>query len=753
MVWEGCGSFACTLYISPACITGTTSGALSVQNIVVREKEKTGVEVGWEGRESSGFTLKAFVVGAFLSFFLSIGAPYANMVIRGSYMALDFSTAGALFLFFVWVGIVNGVLRYAGKSMGRAAGWVVVVGAVFFIAVLLPYSQGRMALETDRSFFFLSVVSIFAVLAVSTLLARMAGRSLALNRRELIVVYIMMICASAIPTMGLSEYLLPIICAPFYYATPENDWANLIQPYIKDWMVPGDLDAIKHFYEGLPSGQQIPWGVWIRPLVAWGILLGALYLVMICMMVILRKQWVERERLIFPLVQLPQEMVQESARGSVVPPFFRNPVMWAGFVIPILIGTLNALHNYYNFIPGINLVGSTPVFRRTVNLIFRWSFPMIGFSYLINLDIAFSLWFFNLIALGQRGIFNILGIASTEKLGIYGAAGNPIQAHMGMGAITVLVLFGLWVARGHLGDVLRKAFLGDQDVDDSGELLSYRLAVLGLIGGLGVMTVWLRLSGFPLWAALVFLFGAFVIFVGLTRIVVEGGVAEGVASTISSSALVSGFGATSLSPTGITALAFTYVWSADIRTFLMASCANGLKLAQENLHRKRPLFWAIVLAVVVSLVGSIWMIMKMSYAYGGINLNGWFFGGGPLAPFNYITDKLNSPHGVVWGGWAYTGLGAGIMALLMIARQRLLWWPLHPLGFPIGAVWIMDQVWFSIFLAWLIKAVVLKYGGPKLYRATRPFFLGMILGQFVCAGAWNLIDLFTGMTDNGIFWI
>ncbi len=65
----------------------------------------------------------------------------------------------------------------------------------------------------------------------------------------------------------------------------------------------------------------------------------------------------------------------------------------------------------------------------------------------------------------------------------------------------------------------------------------------------------------------------------------------------------------------------------------------------------------------------------------------------------------------------------------------------------------MDQVWFSIFLAWMIKAVALKYGGPKLYNTIRPFFLGMILGQFVIAGIWLIIDYFTGMTDNSVFWI
>jgi len=65
----------------------------------------------------------------------------------------------------------------------------------------------------------------------------------------------------------------------------------------------------------------------------------------------------------------------------------------------------------------------------------------------------------------------------------------------------------------------------------------------------------------------------------------------------------------------------------------------------------------------------------------------------------------------------------------------------------------MDQLWLSIFLAWLVKITVMKYGGPTLYRRTRPFFLGLILGQFVISGIWIFIDYFTGMTDNRVFWI
>jgi len=705
-----------------------------------------------EVSEERAFTLKAFLVGTFLSFFLGVGAPYANMVLRGSYMALDFSTPGAIFLFFVLVALVNSVLRAAEKSNARALGLAGASVLVFLIVVVVPYLKGMTRFATDRSFFLLCAAGIWTLVSVANLAARAMGWKLSLNSRELVVVYIMLIVASAVVTMGLMEYLLPILPSAFYYATPENDWANLIQPYIKDWMVPRDMEAIKFFYEGAPKGYKIPWGVWIKPLMYWGILLAALYMVMISIMVILRKQWVERERLIYPLVQLPQELVRQEKERA-LNAFLRNPATWVGFALPMIIGSMNALHRYYYFLPAINLVGSTPLFRRTVSLIFRWSFPMIGFSYLINLDIAFSLWFFNLLALSQRGIMNMLGVASTEKIGIYGAANNPIQAHMGTGAMVVLVLFGLWMAKGHLKDVFRKAFRGDPDVDDSGEMLSYRTAVFGLILGFAVMVGWLVASGLPLWATLVFLFFAFVFFVGLTRVVVEGGVAEGVAPTIGSSVLVSGFGCASLGSQGLTALGFTYVWSADLRVFPMASVANGLKLADEHLRRKRPLFWAVLLGLAMGAVGAGWVIMKMSYTYGGLNLNRWFFGGGARAPWDYVALKLNSPEGVRWDGWAYRGIGAVIMMLLMVARQRFLWWPLHPLGFSIGAIWLMDQVWFSIFLAWLIKSVVLKYGGPRLYRRTRPFFLGMILGQFVCAGMWLLIDLATGMTDNVVFWI
>ena len=285
--------------------------------------------------------------------------------------------------------------------------------------------------------------------------------------------------------------------------------------------------------------------------------------------------------------------------------------------------------------------------------------------------------------------------------------------------------------------------------------MSYRAAVLGLSGGIAVMVLWLWSSGIPLLPLLVFLAVALLIFFGLSRIVVEGGVAAARSPMIASTFAVSGLGTSIVGAEGLVALAYTYIWHGDVRTFVMASCANGLKIV-EGITNLRPLFWALALAILVTLAGSIATIIYLAYTYGGINLHGWFFGAGPQAPFNYIAHKFQNAPPVQVDGWLFKAIGATLMGGLLWLRHHFLWWPFHPLGFAICTVsFIVGRLWFSVFLAWLFKVVVLKYGGPRLHRMVRPFFMGLILGQFSNAGFWLIVDGFTGTTGNGIgvlFW-
>ena len=595
-----------------------------------------------------------------------------------------------------------------------------------------------------------AVFLLFVLTLILNPLLKLIHPRAGLNRGELLVVYIMMVMASPIPTLFVGKFL-SAISYPYYYATPENEWRELIHPYIPDWLMVHNVDIVKKFYEGGGRNEPIPWAVWRPVFLAWLPFIWALFLVMISLMIVMRKQWVEHERLIYPLMQVSLAMTEQGRYGERVSPFFKNPVMWAGFAIPALWGTLHGLYNYFpEIIPIAKEVDPLhlrlSIFHGVADMYVLLRFNIIGFFYFLKTEIAFSLWFFNLLAYGVRGIFGILGITSPQTQSAGHGVHNLILAQQAMGAMLVLFLGGLWSARRHLRGVLRKAFLGDPSVDDSGEILSYRGAVIALMASSVITVGWLWLAGLPMLFGLAILFLGMVVLFGYSRVVAEGGLSDGEPPVVPAGILVSAVGSSVIGPQGLVVLATTFLWTTG-RNFVMVSCANSLRLGEELGGGKRVLFWVILLALAVSLGAAIWMIMTLGHQYGAINL--WIWGGGE---YSYAEKLIRTPLEPQAWNWINTAIGATIMTLLMVARWLYVWWPLHPLGYAIGPIWIIDALWFNMFLAWLIKVVVLKYGGVGLYRKTRPFFMGMILGYFTPAGFYLIVDHFTGMTWNVIFW-
>jgi len=627
-------------------------------------------------------SLKAITTGAVLAFLIGFGDPYGNFIFKAPAMAQDTRAPGAGFLFFILVGAI------------------------------LP-------------------------------LLRLINRRLAFNRSELITIYFMMLVASAIPTWGI-DLMLSTLGSATYFATPENEWADIVHPYIPKWMILSDPSAIKYYYEGLPKGMSIPWGAWIRPLLAWIPFLLVLYAVMISISVILRRQWMDNEKLTYPIIQPPLSIIQEEG-SSLINPFFKNRLMWMGFLISAFFLNINFLHEHFYFIPKINLEHEIIIFRNTNFLRFYIDFALVGFTYFINLDVAFSLWFFNLLLKLEKGYLDITGHTMLERLGPYSPGRSPIFIHQNMGAMIVLVVMGLWVGRKHLKNVFRKAFKNDPEIDDSDEILSYRAAVLILTLGFIFIISWLRLSGIPLWVILPFLFAVFVLFIGLSRIVCQSGMARVSGPMTAQAFISSGFGSSTLGPKIMVPLGYTFVWVGEINSSVLTFSSNGLKLVEGVRSGRRIIFWALLLAIAASITGAIWAVMKCAHAYGGLNLARFQFWTGPRAPFaEYAVPFTLDPEGPRWDGWLHTGIGAGIMLFLIIAQRRFVWWPLHPIGFPISGVWALHNYWFSVALVWLIKWTILKYGGPRTFRNLKPFFLGLILGDFATVGLWVILRAFIG---------
>ena len=633
----------------------------------------------------SSLTLRSLCVGLLLAFVVGAVGPYCTLYLQGSNAGDVFYTSPvAHLLFFVLVGIFNVALGICRRS------WV-------------------------------------------------------LQKGELITIYIMMTLANA--THTLVYYWVAMLAGPFYYATPENDWVNQIHPYIPDWLAPTDLQAIQLFFEGDGTGNAIPWKVWLVPLLGWLPLVLSLHLAILCLMVILRRQWAERERIVYPLVQVPLAMLQGDEGKTPFASFFRSKVMWAGFAVPVLVGSVQGLHYYYPFIPPFQLSTSLELLRSTVSIPVVLSFATLGFFFLIKREVAFSLWVFYLFNTLQQGLYGLLAMGAEKEPALSVWSYNiPSLVHQNMGAMIVLVAGMLWVGREHLSAVLHKALRKTAAVDDSDEIVSYRGAVFGLLGSLTAMVIWLRLANIPLVAIVVFLFFAFVVFVALTRVIVEGGVAVLYPPLVAPDAAISAIGTPLFGSAGLVGMVFTRIWANDILNFAMPHCANGLKLSEQIGARRRWLFAGMLLGILAGVAGALWMLLKLAYTYGAINLRPTHFIWLPHYVYEYAAARINAPSGPDWWGWFHTGAGALVMAGLMLARRYWAWWPLHPLGFPISSVF--SWMAFNAFLAWAIKGVILRYGGPRLYRQIRPFFLGMILGQFVIYGIFWIIDSFTGAVGN-----
>jgi hypothetical protein len=699
---------------------------------------------GQEEANHRPLTLRALIVGSFLSFFLAVGANYADIVIKGTYMTLDFSAPGAIFLFLVLVGLLNTLYKLTAR-VPAIAGAAFLVVAVLFAWHYYPYD--KMPAYSPGVLF-----SGFVVLSllVNAVLAG-TGRNLALNRSELIVVYIMLLVVASLTTMGLCETLLPTITGMFYYASPENRWQELLLPHLPGAILVNDGLGNRDFYEGIgKAAYAVPYGIWLRPMLLWGVFLLGLYLAMVCAAVILRRQWMDRERLAYPLMQAAQAIIREEEEGRPVNAFFRRRAMWAGAAIPIVFGLFTGLGRYIAGFPLIPTAWAFPIFGgQTINM--TLSFAVLGFSYLISPDIAAGIWGFALLAKVEKAVFVTQGVAKQQE--VWAVAGSELMHYQGLGALLAFVGVGLWVGREHLREVIRKSLGLESRLSDDDEILSYRSAVLGLLFGLALMVGWLAYLGTPWWAGLLFVVVAMIIFIGLSRIVAEAGVPALISPMVAPDLMIFGLGSNLLGARAIANFSLSYIFATDIRVFLMGMVANGLKLIEGmNRRSRRYVFWAIVVAVFCGLIGSLWTAMQLAYKDGGINSNGWFFISMPNYIYKTAVDTLK-PAGVYWPGMGFTVLGGAAMLLLTWMRQRFLWWPLHPIGFPIMTSWLVDWMWFSVFLAWLIKITILKYGGAALFSRSRTFFLGIILGRMLISGAWLVVDFLTGKVGNSIFWI
>ena len=66
---------------------------------------------------------------------------------------------------------------------------------------------------------------------------------LGFSRSEFLVALALGLLGSILPTAGLTGFFLGIIASPYYFATPENGWAEYLHPHLPAWFAPFTEDS------------------------------------------------------------------------------------------------------------------------------------------------------------------------------------------------------------------------------------------------------------------------------------------------------------------------------------------------------------------------------------------------------------------------------------------------------------------------------------------------------------------------------
>lgn len=596
-----------------------------------------------------------------------------------------------------------------------------------------------------------SISAVFA-LAMVVLLINPALRWLAprfaLTGRQVILLYTMLLVGSPIASIGYVHFALPSISSSYYFQTPENRWEELFGSYRPLWACPQEERAIRQFWESGATG--VPWGLWWRPLTWWLVYAMAMFGAMICLNLIIRRQWVDRERLTFPLVYLPLEMAREEVgtEGGVrlLSSFLRNPLTWIGAVVAIVPQAFAGANVYNPQIPCLPVKSYplNPYFREAPwNAMGQFSlnfYPcLIGFGYLLTTEVSFSVWFFYLFVKLERVLGRIVGWTG---VGSGGMAAFPFEEHQGIGAWLAFILFGLWIGRRYYADVFRAAFGAAVAWVNRTEAATYRMAILGMAVCLAVMLIFAVRVGLDAGLGVLF-YGMYFIFVmALTRIRAEAGLGCISGPLTLQEFLVTAFGSASLGPRNLTALQHFYWHTVEFRgaATLMPCQLESFKMAQETRIGTRDMVTGLMLAILFSAVVASIVTMNVVYQHGGITLNNWRFRDVPVTPYKRLASWISSPTQTDFVSLSATLVGAVFMAFLTYMRINHLWWPFHPVGFAVTMTKRMVHVtWFPTFIAWAFKTNILRYGGYKLYRRMLPFFLGLVLGDFFIGGVFGVL--------------
>ncbi len=590
---------------------------------------------------------------------------------------------------------------------------------------------------------------LLLVLVINPILMRMR-RSWALDFSQIALMVGLLFVAVSISSSGLLRQL------PYSLAKQVSDaseWKENAEYYEKadlpPSLFPGKLgyhentDVVRQFLVKLPKGQPIPWEAWIGPAIGWLSFFLFVWMACISLSGIVLPQWQQNERLAFPLTRILQSLIETPEEGRLFPPIFRERWFWIAALVVLFVHSLVGLNTYFPL--------RIPAYQTSWNLMplfteeplsympeymkrGKFYFVFIGVAYFMSTRVSFSIWFFMV----AYALYNMIGEAYFPPF-----FESAPTAHRS-GALLAVTLTILWLGRARWLHVFRCAVYpgaprSEADRRDRNFAYMFCFGVAGMFG-------WLVWAGMQVPWAILLVGIIFVFQLVVSRIIAETGLPviglydEHFLHYFSLIPIRLLNGASAWLLGAMSAQIGGHATRSAITAFVMQSMSLDEK-ADPPRQWKNARYYVVVLILGFFICGAAHLYFSYHHSQTldsnpETPISSW--GTYRLHPAisrlrEQIVGKWNEP---AYNRPAHMAFGAAVAGGLQYASLTMPKWPLHPVGMLLSYTWYGHTVWMSVAVGWLLRVVLILFGGVRLYRKLRPLFIGLIIGEVLAAIIW-----------------
>ncbi len=611
---------------------------------------------------------------------------------------------------------------------------------------------------------------IMLVVVVNPVLSRLR-RGLGFTAAELALALTLTLASCPIPGSGLLRTFTSGLIMPVRYQKTLPAWnKHRIVDSVPERFLPDykSSDIVEEgFINGLGEGSKhakvsdVPWAAWARPFAFWLPMIALLWFAMLALGVVLHQQWANHEHIPYPIAGFVDMLLPSGRNGGST--IFRNHMFWVGLAFVLFIHVNNYLQVWFpdKLIPvqlTLPLGGFSKIFPTIRNGggggLF-WPhiyFIVIGLSFLIPSDVSFTFalapWLWALVS----GFLMKYGISLTAVVeGSNWYTGLKPSMFLLLGSSFGLFLTICYTGRHYYWSVFATA-LGSRRHPEvtSAQRWGARLFLVFI----AAFCCYLCYAGMDWQLAIMYTMVLVTFYVVMSRVVCETGLFH-LQLNIFPCVIIWGIlGAANLGPTTLLMMQMiSLVLICDPRESLMPIMMNSLKLVDKY---RQPIGKATALsglAMVIGLAVALPLTLYIQYDLGGAIHEGWAEDAASRMMFdNAIAVKqkliaqgtLEASEAVSgWGRFAHIQpepmsmlcfvVGLVLVLVFCYARLHVTGWPLHPMLFVTWNTPHIQVLAGSFFMGWLVKTIVIKYGGNGVYNKVKPVMIGLIAGEILGA--------------------